>query len=80
MNKQIEKLEIDFANQITLKKSETKEILLHSDAIHAIENIEIYKDGLGNKQNKDEIILNLISLNQYLLKELSKIKIYLKNL
>ena len=60
--------------------SDSKELLLHSDAIDAIESLEVYKDGLDSEQNTKKVIYNLISLNQYLLKELSKIKLYLKNL
>merc|ERR1712146_880363 len=63
-----------------LDVSENKELLLHSDAIYAIENMEVYKDGIDSEQNKDEVILNLLSVNQYLIKELAKIKMYLKNL
>ena len=63
-----------------LDVSESKELLLHSDAIYSIENMEVYKDGIDSEQNKDDIILNLLSVNQYLIKELSKIKMYIKNL
>merc|ERR1711988_392256 len=64
-------------NENTLPVSENKELLLHLDAIHTIENLEIYKDGLGGEQNTRIILLNILSLNQFLLKELDKIKHYL---
>ena len=64
----------------TLPESESKQLLLHSDSINTIESFEVYKDGLDNSTNTNEILLNVLSLNQYLLKELNKIKHYLKNL
>merc|ERR1711918_42738 len=67
-------------NENTFPVSENKELLLHSDSIHTIENLEIYKDGLGTEQNMRIILLNILSLNQFLLKELDKIKHYLENL
>ena len=64
----------------TIPASETKDILLHSDSIAMLESLEVYKDGLEVEKSSKEIMLNVISLNQYLLKELHKIKLYLKNL
>lgn len=64
----------------TIPTSETKDLLLHSDSIAMLESLDVYKDGLEVEKSSKEILLNLISLNQYLLKELHKIKLYLKNL
>ena len=64
----------------TIPASETKDLLLHSDSIAMLESLEVYKDGLELQKSSKEILLNIISLNQYLLKELHKIKLYLKNL
>ena len=64
----------------TIPASETKELLLHSDSIAMLGSLDVYKDGLEIEKSSKEILLNVISLNQYLLKELKKIRLYLKNL
>merc|ERR1712227_905250 len=43
----------------TLPVSSSKELLLHSDSIDAIESFEVYKDGLNSEQNTKEVIYNL---------------------
>lgn len=64
----------------TIPASSTKELLLDSDSIAMLESLDVYKDGLKIKTSSKEILLILISLNKYLLKELKTIRLYLENL
>jgi len=62
-----------------LKASDGKQVMLYSDSIAYINEKEVFTDGLREALDLYSVVLHLMNTNQYLLKEIEKLK-YLVNI